>query len=112
MCTDSVHIWNTRSRGASKTRVRTISRSEVPSTPTLALAAAMLFLLCLQIAQIDVQAIETLSPEAAVVVYPVGDVFEGARAQSAGAPLGFAAAGDQARVLEYFEMLGHSGQAH
>ena len=62
-----------RSRGASNTRVVTISRS---AALLLALLAAMLLLLVFQFTQIVVQTIEALLPEAAIVLRPVGDFLE------------------------------------
>src|SRR6202171_4878659 len=73
MCSGSVQAWKTRSRGASNTRVKTISRS---AALVLALLAAMLLLLVFQFTQIIVQTIEALLPETAIVLRPVGDFLE------------------------------------
>src|SRR3954447_1931579 len=108
-CCGSVHIRHTSSRGASKTRVAAISFSA-------AFATAMLFLLFLlflfQLAQVFVQAVETLFPEFSVVLDPVGDLFERRRLEVAGAPLRVAAAGDEAGALEHLQMLGDGGKTH
>src|SRR5258706_4529930 len=94
----------TSRRGASKPRVMTISRSvgvvTVNAALVLALLTDMLLLLLLQLAQIVVQTIEALLPEMAVVLHPVGDVFERTCLQPARPPLGLAPAGDQGRVLQ------------
>src|SRR5688572_16041277 len=99
----SVHVSNTSSRGASKSRVTTSSRSAVG--PAGSLLAAMLLSLSLQVVQVITQAVEALVPEAAVGLHPVRDVLESVRPQPAGPPLGRAAARDEARALEYLEVL-------
>src|SRR5712675_3090757 len=85
-CLGSAHASQTSSRGASKTRVITISRSEVFSTG-LFLVSAMPLLLFFQITQVVVQAIEPLLPYHAVVFQPIGYILEGACLQPAGPPL-------------------------
>src|SRR3954468_12041613 len=82
--------------------------------PTLAVAllAAMSSLLLFQVAQIVVQAVEALVPEAAVVLHPVSDLPERTRLERAGAPLRITAARDQSRALEHLEVLGDGGHAH
>src|SRR5436305_1344827 len=96
-CEGSVHARNTRSRVAA-------------ISCRAAFATAMLFLLFLlflfQLAQVFVQAVETLFPEFAVVLDPVGDLFERRRLEVAGTPLRVAAAGDEAGALEHLQMLG------
>src|SRR4051794_10399822 len=73
-CRGSVHASKTRSRGASKTRVVAISRSAVL---LLSIVAFMvLLLLFFQFAQIFVQPVEALLPETAVVIEPIGHLFE------------------------------------
>src|SRR6266403_2695202 len=93
-CFASVHTLNTSSRGASNTRVRT------NSFPSLAmkLPAAMVFLLFLHVAQIVIQAVQTLRPEPLVVRQPIGNVLERRGSDPAGAPLSVTAAGNQAGV--------------
>lgn len=51
-------------------------------------------------------------PELAVGVDPGGGVFEAFGFESAGAPLGVAAAGDEAGSFEDFEMFGDAGERH
>src|ERR1017187_1859288 len=78
MCFGSVHAFQTGSRGASNTRVMTISRSEVASA-TLPLFAAIAFsflFLGLDFAQIGVQPIEAFFPELAVALHPIGNILE------------------------------------
>jgi hypothetical protein len=70
----SVNAFQTRSRGASKTRVMTSSRSA--DSPVLLLPAAiflslLLRFVLLQMTQIILEAIETLVPKPAIVVEPV-----------------------------------------
>src|SRR5438270_14085823 len=73
-CSGEVQASKTRSRGASKTRVEAISRSAV----LLLSVVAFMFLLLrfFQFAQVFVQAVEALLPETAVVIEPVGHLFE------------------------------------
>src|SRR4029453_19185877 len=66
-----VHAWNTRLRGASKTRVTTRTLSPVWVGALGFAFGPILRLLRLQFAQVIVQAIETLLPEAAITVQPV-----------------------------------------
>src|ERR1700677_3617613 len=73
MCCGSVHSLNTSSRGASKTRVRTISRIGLSGAPGLSLLAAMLLLLCLEFVEIIAEAIEAALPARAAP----GDPFVG-----------------------------------
>src|SRR5438132_8410848 len=76
-CCGSVHIRNTSSRGASNTRVATISCCPALAAMLLpALVAAMLSLLGLELAQVVVQAIEALIPETPIVLHPVGDLLQ------------------------------------
>src|ERR1700704_992514 len=79
--------------------------------PSLSLASTLLSL-GLQLAQIVVQAVEALLPEAAIALEPVVDVLQRARLDAAGPPLLLAASCDQARALQDLEMLGHGGKAH
>src|SRR5690348_13758341 len=64
-CVGSVQAPNTMSRGASTRRVMTSSRSAAATALGLALLAAI-FLLLLQLAQIVVETVEALPPEAAI----------------------------------------------
>src|SRR5919206_1221268 len=73
ICRGSVHIFQTSSRGASKTRDPMISRS---SFTAVAFAAMLPFLLFLQLLQVLVESIEAVFPELAVVLYPVGHLAQ------------------------------------
>src|SRR5262245_48616090 len=99
----SVHAFHTNSRGASKTRVMTISLSAV--FVELLIGSAMLFLLgfrlsvlrlaFLQLAQILVQTVEAFFPVTAIAPNPVRDLLERPRRDPAGPPLGVAPTLDQ-----------------
>src|SRR5258706_15439318 len=110
-CRGSVIACHTSSRGASKFRVMTISRSAV-SSMVLFSRFFILFLLFLQFAQIIVQTVKAFFPEKAVVFHPGGDFLERLRSEPAGAPLRMPSAGDQLRALEHLEMLADGGPAH
>src|SRR4029077_19067045 len=101
----------TSSRGASRTRVMTISRSEVSSTG-LFLVSAMPLLLFFQLTQVIVQTIEPLLPYHTVMLQPIGYILEGASLQPARPPLRFAPPGDEPCVLQHFQVLGNRGHAH
>src|SRR6185295_17813978 len=106
----SAHAFQTSARGASKTRAMTSSRSTVSAT---ALFLASMFLpLPLQLAQIVVQAIEALFPEATVALEPVGGVLQGRRVEAAGTPLSIATARHEAGALQHLQVLRDGGQAH
>src|SRR5579863_7553735 len=106
-CSGWVQALNTRARGASMMRETTSSRSAV----ALVLAATWL-LLGLQLLQIGCQSIQALFPEDAIFLQPIGGAFEGGGFEAARTELRVAAAGDEAGVLQDFEMLGDGGQAH
>src|SRR5450432_4234568 len=101
-CCGSVHASQTRSRGASNTRVIKISRSEVSSTGML--LADMFLLLFLQLAQVFSEAIESLLPDFTVFFHPVGNILEARRFQPARPPLRLAPARDQPRSFEHLKM--------
>src|SRR5207249_7688434 len=109
-CSGSVQALKTRRRGASKTRVMTSSRSSV-WVAALVLASTCLPLL-FQLVQIILQAVKALLPEAAVVLQPVGGVFERPCPEPAGPPLCLATARDQTGALEHLEVLRDGGKAH
>src|SRR5262249_37149597 len=120
-CSGSVHAFQTNSRGASKTRVMTSSRSGDFAEGSFFLAA-MVFLLgfrlsvlrlaFLQLAQILVQTVETLLPVAAIAPHPVGDLLERPRRDPAGPPLGVAPPLNQSRLLQHLEVLRDGGKTH
>src|ERR1700738_791546 len=88
-CSLSVHARKTRSRGASNTRERTISRSRAHSRLPLLPSAnvVLLFLVlgfgrfCLQVAQVFVQSLEALFPRAPRVLGPRRHLLERFRPQ-------------------------------
>src|SRR5436190_5373492 len=82
MCFGSVHIVQTRSRGASNTRAPMISRSSFAAL----LAAMSCFLLFLQLLQVFVESIEAVFPELAVVLHPIGDLPQRTGVELAGTP--------------------------
>jgi hypothetical protein len=63
-------------------------------------------------AAIEIEAIEALIPEAAVLVDPAGNVFEGAGFEAARAPPGGATTDDQAGLFQYSEVLRDRRHAH
>src|SRR5438105_3259579 len=106
-------MLKTSSRGASNVRVARISRSPTRVAGMFAsFPAAMWFLPGLKFLQVLSQTIETLLPEAAVMLDPIGDVLEVTRLEAAGPPLSLAPARDQAGTLQDLEMLGNARQAH
>src|ERR1700689_2276046 len=115
MRSSSVNARHTRSRGASKTRVMTSTRS-ADSAAILFFAAIFLFLrvrfALLQLAQIILEAIEGLLPETAIVFEPIRRVLERSRGEPAWTPLRLAAALDQPGALQHFEVLRDGGHAH
>src|SRR2546426_3216549 len=119
----SVIALKTRSRGASNSRVMTISRSPRllivvvelsvvgigfllfiafarSATSSRSLVSPRPFVPPLQLFQVVVEAIETLFPQAAVTLHPIGGLLERARPQLARPPLRFPAALDQTGPLE------------
>src|SRR6267143_447304 len=107
-CFGSVQALNTSSRGASKTRVSTNSRSSF----VMMFPVAMLFLLFPYITQIVIQAVKALRPEPPVVRHPVGDVLERTGSDPAGPPLGLAPAANQTGVFQHLKVSGDSWHAH
>src|SRR6266487_4233544 len=127
MCSLWVHACHTRLTGASNRRVMTSVRSS--SVETLFLAAmfrlllglprllacrlALLFrFLRLQLAQIDIEAVEALFPKAAIILQPVVDRLERIHLDAARAPLRFAATRDQTGALQDLQVLRDGRQAH
>src|SRR5579862_3179825 len=128
-CLGSVHSEKTRSRGAANSRTPMIDRGSrsrsmlLPAAmPTLLLAVfdfrglrvrrLGFCLLGLQRPQIEVEPIEALVVEAAIVVEPVVNILERARLDPAGPRLRLARAGDQAGALEHLEMLRDRRETH
>src|SRR5882724_2953051 len=113
----SVSAFQTRATGASKVRSTTSGSSFVT---TLSFAAIFLLLalnllrlvLALQFLEVAVQLVEALLPVAPVVLDPVGDVLEGIRLQPAGPPLRLAAALDQTRAFQHFQVFRDCRQAY
>src|SRR5690348_17242962 len=103
-CSGRVHASQTSPTGASNTRVTTRFRSF--------LAADMLLLLSLDLAQIDPQAIQAVLPELAVALQPLHRVLERHGLDAAGAALGVTPARDEARALQHLEVLGDRGKGH
>src|SRR5271156_363933 len=65
-----------------------------------------------QLPQIVVQTIETLLPETAIMLHPVGNGLEWSGLEPAGPPLGFAAARNQACPLEHLKVFRNGGHTH
>src|SRR5256712_485323 len=123
ICFGSVHALNTRSRGASNTRVVTSSRSLAGSDILASGVVATSLLLrvfglsrvgaglLLKLAEVAVEAVEALLPEAPIALDPVGDLPQALGLEPAGPPLRVAAPGDQAGGLEHLEALRGPGEA-
>src|SRR5215471_17971528 len=92
----SVQARNTRSRGASNSRVITSSRSLGVMTGSALAAAGMRLSFPLDLTQVVVETIEAGVPELAVVRQPVDRGLERAGLEPARPPLRGAAARDQA----------------
>src|SRR6266542_3270541 len=115
MCSHEVCASNTRSRGASKTRVMTISRSEGVVTVSLLLPLPPIALLLssrLELVQVLVQPIVTLLPEATVPLGPLGNLLERLRPQPGGTPLPLPAPRDEPGALQHLQVLRDRRQAH
>src|SRR5260370_27966453 len=101
----SVHALNTSSLGASKTRVSTRLSSFFVMMPPV----AMLFPRFLYVAQVVIQTVKALRPEALVVRYPIGDVLERRGGDPAGPPLRLTPARNQAGAFQHLEVPGNGG---
>src|SRR5438445_618309 len=66
----------------------------------------------LKLAEVAVEAVEALLPEAPIALDPVGDLPQALGLEPAGPPLRVAAPRDQAGVLEHLEVLRDRGKAH
>src|SRR5688500_1856355 len=116
-CSARVQTSKTRSRGASKTRLTTTSSAGVASPPLLCTGIALLLVrrcaaFALELSQVQVETIEALLPEAAVLGGPVRDLAQRGRVELARAPLSLPAAGDEARVFENAQMFRAGWTAH
>src|SRR5262245_34312670 len=112
-CFGSVQASKTSSRGASKVRVNNSWRSAVSLT-TLALAVltGIFLLLGLQLAQIFFEAVEALFPKPSIVLHPICNILERSRVQTAGSPLSFAPARNQASILEHLQVFRYGRHTH
>src|SRR5262249_36853006 len=96
----SVQQGETRRQGALNTRLRISSGAVADAvlflgTMLLLLGAGGCGLLGLQFLEVFAEAIQPLFPVAAVLLHPIRDLLQRRRLQTAGAPLGVAAAGDE-----------------
>src|SRR6266508_1747901 len=114
MCSHEVCASNTRSRGASKTRVMTISLSDGVVTVSLLPLPPIALLLSssLELLQVLVQPVVALLPEAAVPLGPLCDFLERPRLEPGRPPLPFSAPGDQPGPLQHLQVLRDRRQAH
>src|SRR5437763_125219 len=99
-CPGLVIASHTSSRGASKVRVMTISRSAVPAA-SLFLLVSIFLLLDLHGLKVGIQAIEPLFPELAVLFDKIGSFVQRRRIELARPPLRLAAARDQPGALQH-----------
>src|ERR1700754_1121199 len=129
-CSALVMASKTRRRGASNTRVSTISRSDGVVTfralPTRVSTRLLLFCRCLgfhvspcfgfflrlQRLQVIVEPVEILVPEPAGILQPAVGLREGGRCDAARPPLRLPAARDQSRMLQHLQVLRDRGHAH
>src|SRR5262245_13748847 len=112
-CSGSVQASNTRAGGALIRRVMTISRSVgILASAVMASMPLSFLLLRLNLAEINLQAIETFVPQRPVALEPRIDVLQRVRGDAAGAPLCLSAPGDEAGAFKYLEVLGHGRAAH
>src|SRR5438093_4002619 len=115
MCSHELCASNTRSRGASNSRVDTISRSDgVVTVSVLLPLATIAFLLSsiLELLQVLVQPVVALLPEASVPLGPLGDLPERPGLEPGGPPLPLPSSCDQPRPLEHLEVLRDRRQGH
>src|SRR5437867_12900715 len=115
MCSHELWASKTRSRGALKTRVMTISRSDgvVTVSPLLPLSViAHLLSSSLDLVQVLVQPVVALFPEAPIPLGPLGDLPERPSLEPGGPPLPLPAPRDQPRPLEHLQVLRDGPQAH
>src|SRR5262245_16561450 len=111
MCSGLVNISQTSARGALKSRVISISRSDGVVITSLFLSLIFLVLL-LQSFHVVVEAIEAVLPEPAIFLQVHGDLLKRTRVEPTRPVLRVAPSHDQAGPLEHLEMLADRGQAH
>src|SRR5690348_11548819 len=92
--------------------MRVMTRSRPRSPASMLVLGSMSPLLLLQLAQVILQAIETLFPKTPIVLEPFGGVLQRTGFEATGPPLRFAAARNKTGALEYLEMFGDRGKAH
>src|SRR6478735_83875 len=107
-CSGLVIASNTSARGASKRRVRTISRSDgvvALNESVFAAPLPIMFLLLLsEFTEVDVEPIETRVPEVAIALRPVRDLLQRFPLDPARPPLRLAPARDEPGALEHPEV--------
>src|SRR5262245_23097529 len=111
-CSGSVQASNTRASGALIRRVMTIRSVGILASAVMASMPLSFLLLRLNLAEINLQAIETFVPQRPVALEPRVDVLQRVRRDAAGAPLRLAASRDKSCALEYLEVLGDGRAAH
>src|SRR5262249_21213957 len=97
-CSGCVHICQMTSTGASKVRSITIAAFDMVRLLTV-------LLLGFQLSDVAVHAVKAGLPDRAVLLCPLGYVFEGRCVHAAGSILRFLALGDQPCTLQDFDML-------
>src|SRR3954464_3537366 len=100
-CSGSIRQLKTSSRGASKTRVT----CRTCSVMCLSVRG------CPQAAEVVVELVEALRPQAPVRLDPVHGGMEALPLQMAGAELRLPTPGDQSRAFEHLQVLGDARQA-
>src|SRR6266542_4848437 len=115
MCSHELCASNTRSRGASRTMIITISRSDGVVTVSSLLPLSPIALLLsssLDLVQVLVESVVTLLPEAPISLGPLGDLPERPSIEPGGPPLPLSASSYQPRSLEYLQVLRDRREAH
>src|SRR5438445_2464520 len=115
MCSHELCASNTRSRGASKTRVMTISRSDGVVTVSWLLPLPPItfsFPRPFELVQVLVQPVAALLPEPTVPLGPIRRLLERPGLEPSGPPLALPAPRDQPGALQDLEVLGDRGKSH
>src|SRR5712691_6401489 len=114
MCSHEMCASNTRSRGASKIRVVTISRSDGVVTVSWLLFPPIALLLSssLELVQVLVQPVVALLPELAVALDPLVGLLQRPGLEPGGPPLPLPPPRDQPRPLQHLQVLRDRRQAH